>query len=82
MRPPECLLPESLYEHYQIQGFPEVAGRLVWSPVEDWRFDNEGDPGSGNGTGLDQKLRLRFMSDGWGASEGVFLDNLQVLILE
>ncbi len=41
IRPVECLLPETLYEQWQEEGGPDTPGRIVWSPLEDWLFDQE-----------------------------------------
>ena len=39
--PAECLFPETLAETWESSGFPEAPPRLVWSPMEDWRFGVE-----------------------------------------
>ncbi len=41
LQPAECLLPDSLHRKWSEQGFPEVPGKLVWTPVDDWTFDLE-----------------------------------------
>ena len=41
VRPAECLLPQTLYEQWQEHGCPDVPGKVVWTPLEDWLFDPE-----------------------------------------
>ena len=41
LKPPECLAPSILLEHWKKDGFPEgLSDRLItWTAVEDWNFD-------------------------------------------
>ncbi len=41
LQPAECLLPEALYGSWESEGLPDVPGKLMWTPVEDWWFDFE-----------------------------------------
>ena len=39
LQPAECLIPESLRENWEKNGFPAVSHKLTWTPAEDWTFD-------------------------------------------
>ncbi|NOY80693.1 MAG: DNA mismatch repair protein MutS [Kiritimatiellaeota bacterium] len=40
LRPAECLVPAGLHTKWEADGgFPETSPNLVWTPLEDWRFD-------------------------------------------
>ncbi|MBT3381522.1 MAG: DNA mismatch repair protein MutS [Lentisphaerae bacterium] len=39
--PAECLVPETIYQLWEREGFPDAPGKLVWTPLEDWLFDVE-----------------------------------------
>jgi DNA mismatch repair protein MutS len=39
LQPAECLLPEGLYKRWEADGFPDAPKRMLWTPVDDWTFD-------------------------------------------
>ena len=41
LQPAECLVPQTQYERWEREGFPDGPPRMVWTPVEDWLYDAE-----------------------------------------
>jgi DNA mismatch repair protein MutS len=60
IHPAECLVPQDTAKRWESEGVPDAPERVVWTGVEDWRFDLE--------LGMDELLRhFRVSSlDGFG----------------
>ena len=41
LQPAEVLLPEALHREWSAAGFPELARRPTWTPIDDWLFDEQ-----------------------------------------
>jgi DNA mismatch repair protein MutS len=41
LQPAECLVPQTQYEKWEKEGFPDGPQRMVWTPIEDWQYDLE-----------------------------------------
>ena len=39
LNPAECLIPESLYQQWKQNGFPDSNRAITWTASEDWNFD-------------------------------------------
>ncbi|MFT5127785.1 MAG: DNA mismatch repair protein MutS [Rhodothermales bacterium] len=41
LQPAECLLPENLDKEWKAEGRPDVPTSIVWTPVDEWTYDDE-----------------------------------------